>query len=668
MKIFHNITMNKLNRLIQTLKFILLIGSIEFGASSSDFITNLKKLKSVMTFNKKWISTTKQHTFIMYPSEKLVDVRKALNLVNNIGKIVRQNNYCFMFTTDFSYSNKTNNNQTELIWFPFNFESYERKCKTFGLTPHSIDGRRRQLLFTKDINNTISFLKHCKIRFDDEIIVYYQKPNSNIIIFKEIYKIDDRHKNIYRNILFEIDLSTNSTDWNISIKYIWKRRKNLQGIAFQTVTEIFPPSIYSVQNWKDSKGKSVVHHAGYFKDILNHLQSKLNFSTNTSIPKKRNNWGYIVKEVEKHRFDIGELGVAFTPSRSKVVDFSFGILTLDYTIVYVPSENSRDFWLFLHPFNTDAWIAVIVYIMTFATFIYSFYVIFEKRSNYLKWKDLGCLLQKSINFILRSVVGKTINFESSWNSAKIAFLFIVLHGYLLITCYRALLVASMTAEVELPPIRSLQDLSRSNYILGVRKGSASETLFKEAEKGSIEYDLNKTGKIQYITSGTHAMLDKMVSDATFASKFLFFSEKLSIQFRKHYPCRLFDIKETQRRSQGSIGMIYRKGWQFKDLHNYHLLVMKENGVMDKLYEPYLRVTKKTCPNKQIIKSVINKPSPVSTNETFFLYLIVLIGTISSIIFLTIEILCQYIDIMLNMNDESLHSNSSFLKHVRYQKL
>ena len=146
-------------------------------------------------------------------------------------------------------------------------------------------------------------------------------------------------------------------------------------------------------------------------------------------------------------------------------------------------------------------------------------------------------------------------------------------------------------------------------------------------------------KIVYISGSQTATLGQMANDAALASKQVFFAERQVVQFHDYYPCRVLDIKESRRRNQGSMGMIYRKNWPFKDLLNYHLLVMKESGVMDKLHEPYLRATKKTCPNQQTIKSIINKPIPVSTNETFSLYLIVLIGLLSALIFLTTEILC-----------------------------
>ena len=102
--------------------------------------------------------------------------------------------------------------------------------------------------------------------------------------------------------------------------------------------------------------------------------------------------------------------------------------------------------------------------------------------------------------------------------------------------------------------------------------------------------------------------------------------------------RIADIKEIERKNHGNMGIIYRKNWPFTDLINYHLLVMKERGLMDKLLEPYLRATRKLCSNQEKIKSIINKPSPVTINATFSLYLIQFLGLLISSFCFVIEVL------------------------------
>ena len=130
----------------------------------------------------------------------------------------------------------------------------------------------------------------------------------------------------------------------------------------------------------------------------------------------------------------------------------------------------------------------------------------------------------------------------------------------------------------------------------------------------------------------------LVNNEKMGSETIVFIEKSTVEHHEYYPCRLFEIKEFSRKGQGSTGMIFRKNWPFKDLINYHLLVMKETGLMDKLYEPFLLKARKSCPNQQSIKSIIDKPVPVTINASISLYLIIFFGLVFSAVCLMVELL------------------------------
>ena len=552
-------------------------------------------------------------------------------------KIAKRNNF-FRFYTNVTAFERKEQNHDEVVWYPINLKSYGAYCKTFGLSLDSPTRKKHLLFFTSNVEDSMFIFKDCEIRFDDKIIVYYKKTNSNSIIFEELYKIDSRKKTLYRNILSEINISKEQKQLNISLQYIWNRRTDLHGTNFKAISEKDPPWIIHIQDTTtDSDGNKVFHYEGFIIDILDHLKSKLNFTITTYVPKKRHNWSYLVEQVGKGKLDFGATGFTFTPSRSKIVDFSFGILSVSYTLAYVPNSEVLMFTLFLKPFETDAWVAVFFYTIIVVVACFLLRLLSKKR-----WvtSDSINVLQDSINFAMRSVVGKRTDFEMNWNFAKIAFAFIVINGFLLITCYRALLVASMTAKIELPPVTSLKELGDSKYSLVLQKGSATEAVFLEAEPGSEEYNLIQNKKVIHIDGSQIVILENMANNAKMASEMILFSEKPFLQFHDYFPCRILDIKEVERKSQGSLGMIYRRNWPFKDLFNYHLLAMKESGLMDKLLEPYLRATRKVCPNQQVIKSVINKPNPVNMYASFSLYIIVIMGLITSFVCFTIEIICH----------------------------
>ena len=75
---------------------------------------------------------------------------------------------------------------------------------------------------------------------------------------------------------------------------------------------------------------------------------------------------------------------------------------------------------------------------------------------------------------MRCIVGKRIDPEPKQNYTKVAFVFLVMNGYFLITCYRALLVASLTAHIESPPVKSLEEIEKSKYLLGLERMQIEE--------------------------------------------------------------------------------------------------------------------------------------------------------------------------------------------------
>ena len=92
-------------------------------------------------------------------------------------------------------------------------------------------------------------------------------------------------------------------------------------------------------------------------------------------------------------------------------------------------------------------------------------------------------------------------------------------------------------------------------------------------------------------------------------------------------------------------MAFKKNWEYTQLFNYHLLIMKEKGVMDKLLRPYLLTTKKSCPNQQLIRRVLNKPMPVGVNTIVSGHLIVIIGCIIALAILIIEAIDKHINMI-----------------------
>ena len=82
--------------------------------------------------------------------------------------------------------------------------------------------------------------------------------------------------------------------------------------------------------------------------------------------------------------------------------------------------------------------------------------------------------------------------------------------------------------------------------------------------------------------------------------------------------------------------MFRKNWPWTDYFNYHLLAMKESGLMERLYQRNLRDPKKSCTSEVTINRIVQDPSPISINRIFPLYVILLMGVAAALILLLIE--------------------------------
>ena len=162
-------------------------------------------------------------------------------------------------------------------------------------------------------------------------------------------------------------------------------------------------------------------------------------------------------------------------------------------------------------------------------------------------------------------------------------------------------------------------------------------MFVKAGPSTTEYEIHNSNKISWFSEDVITYVDKMVKNENGASStILFYLDKDDIIFSEHYPCSLIHITTKYRGNKQSFGMIFKKNWQYTNVINYHLLLLKEKGLMDKLFQPYLTSTKKSCPDQQLIRQYINKPKPVGINTTVSSYLIVLAGMICALIILFLE--------------------------------
>ena len=252
--------------------------------------------------------------------------------------------------------------------------------------------------------------------------------------------------------------------------------------------------------------------------------------------------------------------------------------------------------------------------------------------------DFVGVLQVGLSLVLKSIVAKRQGTEPVFLSTKIAFFVLAFAGFLIFTLYRSGLAAFIVAEKDNPPIGSLKELLDSDYNLAVMEGSALTTMFCNAPRQSDEYQLYKNGKIVWYTGAPElpgGYIDSMVDKSSPASQTILVDLYEIIKLNEHYPCTLSEIKTIKRKPVPST-IMFQKNWPFEDFFNYHLLRMKESGLLELLHQRNTNEPNTYCFNERIINRVVKAPRSMDVAKTFSLYVVFLIGLGLSIIFFLLE--------------------------------
>ena len=610
-----------------------MIGADVLGLPVASEMDNLAN-DVALEFAHKWLDSPKLYVDVVLPNKRPLTTRDVVGLLKKINTGHKGRQAYFIFNSNVTIYNTISHTQNELVWFPFDIKRYDLDCRFLDYSRYA-KLYKKHFLFRNDIEENPKFsFESCKVRFDSRLVIYRREPSNNTTMrFEEIYKMDENGYNLEKNTLGEVINGQKEMLLSGLNSFIWKRRKTLNGKTFTALSKDGPSMVISAKHFADAKGKAVIQHGGYFSDIMRHLMKALNFSLNTRVlPMPFND---IVMEVGSGMYDIGYYNFALSHLRSKYADFSHGLLAPNYGLFYVKENRNLFMETFLHPFTSPTWILLTTYVVLLISGFIIATMMTRNRTSHFRLKQISDALENGSDMVLRSLIAKSHGSEPLIGSSKVFFLSIVCTGFLIFYMYQAALVAFLATEEDRPPINSLKDLFNSEYSLVVRKGSATESIFFRAATESKEYQLSRSGKIVRILAPAHSFVDLMVEKDPKAAKTILFHLDEHIQAHHQYPCNLSKIKGFYRRSV-PVGLVFRKNWPWTDMFNYHLLVMKERGLLERLYQLNKKKHTRSCPNEHVMNRIVKDPRPVGTDKAFSLYVCLMLGFAASLLLLLAE--------------------------------
>ena len=613
-----------------------LISTCFLGISIADE-TVLQANVAALTFAHKWLTNPKMYVGMILPHNYPLRAREIVKLTKILNAPREGRNTYFMVLSNVTYYNTIRHIQNELVWYPFGLENYEIDCSFLDSARYDELYKKNFLfLYESTVSTNFSF-ESCKVRFDANLVIYRKKKNSKTLMqFEEIYKIEENENMLQKNILAEVVYGKKelmSSGLNV---FIWNRRKSLNGRVFKALSINGISLAMYAKRFTDSEGKLVTQHSGHVADIMRHLMKTLNFSLIQNVSNKMS-YDDIVKEVGSGRYDIGYNIFSQNLLRRSIVDFSLGLVTPNYRLFYVKGNTNFDMSTYLHPFALPTWRLLTTYtVLLVSGFVFVKIIDGNDNRNFTLQK-IWDSLQNGFDIVLRSLIAKRQRSEPLIFSSKISFLVLVFAGFLIFNMYRAVLIANLAAEEDTPPIRNVKELRYSDYSLAVRQGSAMETFalqyFFDATTELEKYHLAKAGKITRFSGSPFEFADLMVESDPTASKTILFHFSELIEESPHYPCKLSHIQGFSRKASTS-GVIFTKGWPWTHFFNYHLLTMKETGLIERFYQINMAKNRELCPGEHTINRIVKEPRPVDTSKTFSLYVALLIG-------LAISLLCLF---------------------------
>ena len=587
--------------------------------------------EAALQFAQKWLATPRLYIGVLLPNKHQSNIRDIIRLTKKINSECEGKHAYFIVTSNITKYKTIAHTQKELIWYPFDIENYDTDCRF-------LDSSRYDRLYKKhflflDENRHKSF-GSCKIRFDSNLVIYRKKLNDKTTVeFEEIYKIDENDSRLEKNTLGEITYLRNKMRLSLLNSSIWNRRKSLNGKVFNAVSLNGSQITMTVQKSRDTKGNIVIHHSGYHADIIKHLMQALNFSLNTTVSDR--SYNDIVTEVGLGRYEIGLNEFSHTLSRNDYVDFSLELLAPNVGLFYVKEHHTLYMNTFLDPFASHTWILIVTYIMVFISGFILVAMMIGENTRVSTFNKTIESLQTGLNLVLRSLISKRQGHEPQKCSFKISFLVVVLAGFLIFSMYRGVLVAFLATEEDNPPLFNLKELINSDYSLAVRKGTSLEKLFLDAATDSDEYQVYKRGKIVFFRGSGNIFANLMAKKDPKAVKTVLIYWYDGIKKNNNYPCKLALIKGSKRKFASEC-MVFKKKWQWTEFFNYHLLRMKESGLIEILYNRNMEKLSISCPNEYSIKRIVKKPGAVGTNKTFSLYVALVAGFGASLLLLLAE--------------------------------
>ena len=351
-------------------------------------------------------------------------------------------------------------------------------------------------------------------------------------------------------------------------------------------------------------------------------------------------WTGMVRQLVNGEADLCGASLTITEERSRVIDFSIGVIEDIVSIGMLDPRVSGlqhsevHLMVFLTVFDSATWIGIIASTVLAG---FAFAVVWMSEGEEDRGEKTG-KTRAAAKFVALGLCGVCLslvqrNPSSGENerflAAKMLLLTTSALSLVLFSYYGGNLTATMTVGFPRTGLRSFRDVLDSRYGFYLKNGTVYYDMFQHAEEGSPMRRLMDT-KARVSTDDEFflAQQESPSHSVYFGSQFSFIKNEGT----------LF-IQDFDDALVGQLAFAFRKNSDFADLFSYHLVKLFQTGTVDKVSHRWMGGDRPGDWSGRIFQEV---PSVLGYENLFFPIIVIIAGTVSALLLLLLEnlILCK----------------------------
>ncbi|UJR16836.1 hypothetical protein I4U23_003735 [Adineta vaga] len=316
---------------------------------------------------------------------------------------------------------------------------------------------------------------------------------------------------------------------------------------------------------------------GYIPDLIELLREQLDFVPEINLITNRT-FNQIIDLVANDAYDLFLAQTTITAARSEKVAFSNSIYDNSLRILIRKElKNDIDLATYLRSFSIQLWLTVLCACL-YAALIMCF--LERKENSALQKKSMISLMSMCIWYSIGTLVGYGVDFHVVTAAGRILTIGLYLLSIVLVAAYTANLASELTISKSQDIIDGLDDIKNGKLSfsrVGILIGSSLEDFYLREISGGNKNYYPLITKQEIYDGLLNNIIDASIVDGS-----------VSEYIVNNIYCNLTLIGKDF--NTNAFGIAFQKTWQYKEILDRTILLLRESGQLDDLKRKWFKTT------------------------------------------------------------------------------